>query len=227
MSTLTFYIAVVQALEEIKAPYMIVGAFAGLAFGVSWATFDIDILVDLLPEDTEKLASRFPLPRYYADPIMVRNSIHHPRQLSLCSSGTAEGTGPRLFSTLSFNLVDTREGAKADLVPLTREPGYQPAFARRIRQAFTDEEGNVFEAWCAQPTDIIIGKLKAWTDGRSSKHPTDIHNMLVFSLSELGGEEIDLEWVAAEAARLGSETQALWQKLVARARSKVQRGGLA
>jgi hypothetical protein len=202
MSILTFYVAVVQALEEIKAPYMIVGAFAGLAFGVSRATFDIDILVDLRPKDTEKLASRFPLPRYYADPVMMRNSIRQG---------------------IMFNLVDTQEGIKADMVPLTRAPGYKDAFTRRIRQAFTDDEGNAFEAWCAQPTDIIIGKLKAWTDGRSNKHPTDIHNMLVFSLSGLGGEEIDLALVTAEAVRLGSDTQALWQELVARARSKVQR----
>ena len=33
MSALTFYFKVLQALEEIKAPYMIVGAFAGLAYG--------------------------------------------------------------------------------------------------------------------------------------------------------------------------------------------------
>jgi len=31
MSALTFYFKVLQALEEIEAPYMIVGAFAGLA----------------------------------------------------------------------------------------------------------------------------------------------------------------------------------------------------
>ncbi|MBC8255399.1 MAG: hypothetical protein H8E35_15420 [Ardenticatenia bacterium] len=43
MSALTFYFKVLQALEEIEAPYMIVGAFAGLAFGVNRATFDIDI----------------------------------------------------------------------------------------------------------------------------------------------------------------------------------------
>jgi hypothetical protein len=37
----------VRALDEIGAPYMIVGAFAGLSFGITRATFDVDILVDL------------------------------------------------------------------------------------------------------------------------------------------------------------------------------------
>jgi hypothetical protein len=202
MSGLSFYIRVVEALEGIGAPYMIVGAFAGLAFGVSRATFDIDILVDLRPQDCNALAALFPLPRYYADPIMMENSI--------CQG-------------IMFNLIDTQEGVKADLVPLTREPGYQAAFDRRVRQTFTDEAGDSFNAWCAQPTDIIIGKLKAWTEGRSNKHPGDIHEMLVFSLSGLGDEEIDFALIAASAARLGGETQLLWEELVDRAKSSNQR----
>lgn len=47
MSVLGFYLDIVRALEEIKAPYMIVGAFAATAFGLRRATFDVDIIVDL------------------------------------------------------------------------------------------------------------------------------------------------------------------------------------
>jgi hypothetical protein len=60
MRALSFYLEVIQALEEIEAPYMIVGAFAGLAFGVTRATFDVDILVDLREGDFEALAAYFP-----------------------------------------------------------------------------------------------------------------------------------------------------------------------
>ena len=45
MSALSFYIAVIRALEEIEAPYMIVGAFAGLAFGVTRVTLANDGIV--------------------------------------------------------------------------------------------------------------------------------------------------------------------------------------
>ena len=41
MSALSFYFRVIEALEEIDAPYMIVGVFAGLAFGVNRATMPI------------------------------------------------------------------------------------------------------------------------------------------------------------------------------------------
>ena len=41
MSAIDFYIQIVRALDEIGAPYMIVGAFAGTAFGIQRAVFRI------------------------------------------------------------------------------------------------------------------------------------------------------------------------------------------
>lgn len=201
MTAMTFYFKVVRALEAIEAPYMIVGAFAGLAFGVSRATFDVDILVDLHDDDFEALAAEFPLPRYYADPEMMRNST-------------------RLG--IMFNLIDSELGVKADLVPLTREPGYHAAFARRTRRTFEDETGATFEAWCAQPTDIIIGKLKAWAEGRSAKHPADIEAMLAFALGGLSDAPLDLPAITAAVARLGPEVADLWASLRQRAETQTR-----
>jgi hypothetical protein len=75
MDMLDFYIQVVKALDEIGAPYMIVGAFGGTIYGITRATHDIDIIVDLREKDFEALSQKFPLPRYYADPEMMRNSV--------------------------------------------------------------------------------------------------------------------------------------------------------
>ncbi len=201
MSEMAFYFRIVQALEEIEAPYMIVGAFAATTFGLYRATYDVDILVDLRDEDFEALSEKFPLPRYYADPEMMRNA-------------TRRG--------MMFNIIDTSMGVKADLVPMTREPGYRKAFERRIRRTFEDDEGNSFQAWCAQPTDIIIGKLKAWAEGRSNKHPEDIHAMLYFILSGLTDEPIDLTEIEIEAARIGVETLQLWRDTLARTEREIQ-----
>jgi hypothetical protein len=201
MNDLSFYLKIVRALEEIKAPYMIVGAFAGLAFGINRVTFDVDILVDLRDDDFQALASRFPPPRYYADPEMMRHF-------------TREG--------IMFNIIDTELGIKADLVPLTREPGYRAAFNRRVRQSFEDETGQTFTAWYAQPTDIIIGKLKAWEEGHSAKHPADIHAMLVFALSGLSDVALDLDAIAEAARRLGPDVVELWRSLRARAEEEVE-----
>lgn len=201
MSALRFYARVVRALDEIGAPYMIVGAFAGLAFGITRTTFDIDILVDLRESDFQALSDRFPLPRYYADPEMMRNS-------------TRMG--------IMFNLIDTEEGVKADLVPLKREPEYRLAFERRIRRTFAVLDDEEFEAWCARPEDIIIGKLYAWAEGQSSKHPADIRDILVFLLS--GAEEMpyDLTIVDRAAVKIGVQTLNLWRELLARAQKEAQ-----
>ncbi|MDY7080503.1 MAG: hypothetical protein SXV54_26790 [Chloroflexota bacterium] len=101
-----------------------------------------------------------------------------------------------------FNIIDTTLGVKADLVPLTQEPAYRRAFVRRARRTFADEDGTEFEAWCARPEDIITGKLMAWQEGRSDKHPGDMREMLVFVLSGLSDESLDIGYINLWAARL-------------------------
>jgi hypothetical protein len=200
MTSVTFYVQVIRALDEIGAPYMIVGAFGGYPFGISRTTYDIDILVDLREKDFEVLSQRFPLSRYYADPEIMRNSVQ---------------------MGIMFNIIDTNEGIKADLVPLKRESEYQVAFSRRIRREFTDPAGNTFEAWVAQPTDIIIGKLRAWDEGRSNKHPNDIYSMLIFDLSGYSDSSIDIDIVTTEVAHIGNDALEMWNQLVARAKDEV------
>jgi hypothetical protein len=192
MSVIGFYIDIVRALDEIDAPYMIVGAFAASTYGLRRATFDVDILVDLKEPHYAALATRFPPPRYYADPLQMRDST-------------------RLG--IMFNIIDTEQGAKADLVPLSREPEYRRAFTRRIRRTFADETGKQFRAWCARPEDVIIGKLKAWNEGHSAKHPADIREMLAFALGGLGDEPIDLDDITSQAIRVGGSVPDLWAQL--------------
>jgi len=56
MTAITFYVQIVKALDEIGAPYMIVGAFGGTIYGITRATHDIDIIVDLQEKDFEALS---------------------------------------------------------------------------------------------------------------------------------------------------------------------------
>lgn len=200
---LDLYIRVVKALDEIGAPYMIVGAFGGTIYGITRATHDIDIIVDLQEKDFEALSQKFPLPRYYADPEMIKNSVE---------------------MGIMFNIIDSSEGIKADLVPLKREPDYQLAFDRRVRETFTDQNDVPFEAWVAQPTDIIIGKLEAWNEGRSNKHPDDIFAVLFFCLRGFSNYQVDIEEVAEQAARIGPETLDMWLKTLAKARNEIEKG---
>ena len=200
MYSLKFYASIVRALDEIGAPYMIVGAFAGIPFGITRATYDIDILVELREQDFEALSAKFPLPRYYADPEMMRNSVQ---------------------MGIMFNIIDSSEAIKADLVPLKREPEYRVAFERRIRRRFSDGETE-FEAWCARPEDIVVGKLQAWQEGRSAKHPTDIKSILLFVLSEESEITFDLDLVSASAIKISKEAMALWNDLVLQVQKEIR-----
>jgi hypothetical protein len=201
MSLIGFYIEVVRALDAIDAPYMIVGAFGASSYGLNRATFDVDIIVDLTEAHFDALSARFPSPRYYADPDQMREGME---------------------LGIMFNLIDSQRGTKADLVPLSRESEYQEAFTRRVRRTFQDEQGGSFEAWCAQPEDIIVGKLIAWQEGRSPKHPNDIFAMLQFQFAGLSDTTIDLGCVSTRAVELGSDVNTLWQDLLSRARAESQ-----
>lgn len=195
MNEFDFYVDVLKALEEIGARYMVVGAFGASAYGLNRSTHDADIIVDLDSASCDALAARFPPPRYYADPQQMRDSI-------------------RLG--IMFNIIDGSQGVKADVVPLSREPEYRAAFEQRVRCTVVDALGNAIEIWCARPEDIVVGKLMAWQEGRSAKHPSDIYVVLSFMLSGLGETDFDTEYVTRRAGQVGDDALDLWRRLLAR-----------
>ena len=68
---------VLITLEQIGAPYMVVGAFAAILYGVQRNTHDIDVVVDLNEQHVQALAAAFAPPRYYADAEQMRDYISH------------------------------------------------------------------------------------------------------------------------------------------------------
>ena len=121
---LSLFLDILHTLEAIGAPYMVIGAFAATVYGSARVTYDIDIVVDLDDEHIEALAASYPPPRYYADPVQMRDSIR---------SGTM------------FNIIDTNRGEKADLVPLTTASRYRQALQRRVRQTVKVSGAEPFE----------------------------------------------------------------------------------
>ena len=195
----SLFLSILATLETINAPYMIIGAFAATLYGISRTTYDIDIVVNLSEAHIQKLVAAYPLPRYYADPDQMRDSIQ---------------------KGIMFNIIDTSRGEKADLVPLNMEPRYRRAFQRRIRQTVDLPGIKPFEVWCARPEDVIIGKLMAWAEGRSRRHETDIYEMMVFHYLQLDptlGAAFDEADVTAQAVALAPEVAHLWQTIKAAA----------
>jgi len=200
---LSFFLDILHILEAIGAPYMIIGAFAATVYGITRVTYDIDIVVDLDEEHIEALAAAYPPPRYYADPVQMRDSIRQG---------------------IMFNMIDTSRGEKADLVPLTMASRYRQAFQRRVRQRVEVPGSEPFEVWCACPEDVIVGKLMAWAEGRSRRHETDIYEMMVFHYLGTDPEQsaaFDETHVDAQARTLGADVVALWEAVKEAARREV------
>jgi hypothetical protein len=198
---LSLFLDILQTLERINAPYMIIGAFAGTVYGITRVTYDIDIVVDLSERHITALSNAYPLPRYYADPEMIRNSID---------------------MGIMFNIIDTNRGEKADLVPLSGTLDYRPAFERRVRQLVEIPGAAPFEVWCARPEDVIFGKLLAWKEGRSRKHETDIFEIMLhhYIESKNGNMELNEDEVDQLAERLGKETNDFWKKIKSNAKKE-------
>jgi hypothetical protein len=204
---LSLFLDILQTLESINAPYMIIGAFAATVYGITRTTYDIDIVVALTEENIMALTVAYPPPRYYADARQMRDAIR---------------------MGIMFNIIDTSRGEKADLVPLTMASRYRRAFARRVRQAVEIPGVPPFEVWCARPEDVIVGKLMAWAEGHARKHETDIYEMLVFLY--LGRDPslsagFDEAYIDVQAQSLGDDVAELWQSIKAAARRQIDTPG--
>jgi hypothetical protein len=202
---LSLFRDILQTLEAINAPYMIIGAFAAIVYGSTRATYDIDIIVDLTEEHIQALAAAYRPPRYYADPEQMRRSIE---------------------MGILFNIIDSERGEKADLIPLTMDARYRQVFHRRVRQSVEVAGAEPFPVWCARPEDIIFGKLLAWKEGRSRKHETDIYDMLVFHYLTVDGgqsEAFDMAYVDSQARSLGADVTALWDSIKEAALQEAER----
>lgn len=202
---LSLFLDILRTLESIGAPYMVIGAFAATIYGSTRTTYDIDIVVELGEEHIEALVHAYLPPRYYADPIQMRDSIRRG---------------------IMFNIIDTSRGEKADLVPLTMDPRYGEAFQRRLRQTVELPASEPFEIWCAHPEDIIVGKLMAWAEGKSRKHETDIYEMMVFQYLAVDSEQgtaLDEAFLDEQAGALGTDVASLWEAIKDAARREAIR----
>ena len=192
---LTLTISILLTMERLEVPYVVIGAFAGIFYGVTPVTADVDIVVDLDETHIQALAESYLPPRFYADPEQMRESI-------------------RLGAM--FNILDTTEGRKVDLIPLTMKPGYDWALQNRIRRDVPLLGEDSFQAWFARPEDVIVGKLMAWREGRSFKHEQDIRDILVavrlgddLELTEMFDVNNVNQWIT----QLGPDVQQLWERI--------------
>lgn len=201
---LTLFLDILLKLEDLDIPYVIIGGFAATLYGITRATFDIDIIVDLDETHIHALSAAYPAPRYYADPDQMRAAVRNGN---------------------SFNIIDSTRGEKADLFPLSMDPRYRPAFENRVRQRVELLGMDPFAVWAARPEDVIVGKLLAWEEGRSRRHANDIFEMMLFHFLRAAEERdaFDVAYVDERVTAISSAADDLWQLLKNAAREEAER----
>jgi len=187
------YLDVLQTLDRLDIPYVIIGAFAGYTYGVTRVTADVDMVVDMAESHIQALASAYPSPRYYADPDQMRRCIRSGKM---------------------FNIIDSNVGRKVDLVPVTMKPGYGFALKNRVRRDVPGKQPT--QAWFARPEDIIIGKLMAWDNRRAFKDESDIRDIL--TAVKLGEDmeltnAFDLSYIDDWMMFLSEDVQLFWHNM--------------
>jgi len=145
-----FFTYVIDVLERLQIPYMVVGGFAAILHGEPRMTIDVDIIVDMQPLYISQFVAAFPLPNYYV---------------------SAEGIRDSLRRRYPFNVIQSTTGAKVDVVPLPYDPFSRAAFQRRKPLVY-NAAGHTAQFITAE--DVIVAKLIAHRQTGSDKHLRDV-----------------------------------------------------
>jgi hypothetical protein len=175
VTQLEFLKKVVDDLERLNIPYMLVGSYASMSYGKPRMTLDVDVVVALTPQLIDPLCSAFPPPDYYVAREAVADAVRKRFQ---------------------FNILHTTDGHKLDVImSQTDNWGLSQMARRRKIQIATGIVG-----YAASPEDIILGKMKYYREGGSEKHLSDMAGIM-----QVSGENIDRQYLESWITRLGYE----------------------
>jgi len=164
-------------LEAAGIPYMIVGAFATLAYGAVRTTEDVGMVIGLSLIDVDRFEQAFPEEEFYRPPREVLRE-----EITRSERG-------------HFNLIHQATQDRADCYLPGRDPLQSWALRHRQRIVWQDQK-----CWVAPPEAIILKKLEFYREGDSPKHIRDIQNLLKLV-------DIDRAFVEEHVERLGLREQ--------------------
>lgn len=150
----------IDSLKKIGIEYLLVGATASSIFGEPRFTFDIDVVVNLLPEQVSLLKKAFPEEEFYFDEEAAQEAIRGGHQ---------------------FNIIHPQSGLKIDLMIKKDDPFDDSRFSRKKIMEIMPG----IEAAFASPEDLIIKKMDYYRRGSSEKHLRDIAGIIKICDQEL------------------------------------------
>lgn len=139
-------------LDRIGIEYMLVGSMAMIHYAIPRTTIDIDIVLNIRPQDTESFLAEFSADFYIP--------INRARQ-AIREQGM-------------FNVLDNRTILKIDCVVLKNAEFDQNSFSRRQKVNYAGD----FEVWIIGREDLILSKLRWAQSGGSERQLLDVASIL-------------------------------------------------
>lgn len=152
----------IARLNRLPIRYIITGAVASTIYGEPRLTHDLDLVLELEPEDAEKFAGMFPIEDFYCPPPEIIRLEVRRRQRG------------------HFNLIHHETGFKADIYTSGKDKLHKWALENR-RQV--DVDGEIY--WLAPVEYVILRKLEYYREGGSEKHLRDIASILILSQDQI------------------------------------------
>jgi hypothetical protein len=164
---------IIKILDDLRIEYMVTGSVTSSLQGEPRSTHDLDLVVDLKEDATDRLLGALSPTDFYVSEPAIREA---------------------LARRTTFNLVDLIGGDKVDFWILTDEPFDRSRFSRR---RIVDALGLRFAV--SAPEDTILMKLRwAMLSGGSQKQFTD-----ALRVYEIQHGILDLTYLNEWASRLG------------------------
>ncbi len=166
MEQVEFLQLAVNVLNELGISWMLVGSYATSAWGEARFTDDIDIVVDLSPDQVTPLCAAFAGDEFYVSEAAAREAVHLRKQ---------------------FNVLHPASGNKIDFMIARRDKWGRLQMNRR--QQGTIQSGLMVQI--VSPEDAIISKMRYYKEGGSDKHLRDSAGVLAIQ-----GERVDRDYIA-------------------------------
>lgn len=165
---------IVTTLEEVKIPYFITGGFAVSVWGRPRATFDLDIVVELIEPKVEPLAKtlRKIYKAGYIDENVAKDAIRHSGE---------------------FNFIDPLTGVKVDFWVAKRDELSLLKFKRKVSKKISGKQ-----VYFISPEDLILSKLGWHVAGESTRQLEDIESIL-----KILGAKLDKIYLEKWTKKLG------------------------
>jgi hypothetical protein len=147
-----------------------------MTYGEQRFTNDIDVLIDLQPQQVDAFCAEFPDSEYYL------------------SRATVDAAVRKRFQ---FNIIHPASGLKIDCI-LTGHDAF--SLTQLGRAQTVARSGSEYSLRIASPEDVILKKLEYFKLGESEKHVRDICGII-----KTQGPRLDGEYIRQWAHQMGLE----------------------